>query len=131
MVAIREGPVDDGSDVTGPRFVLKIPQDMFEVESCLRNAGVQLLPCRNCLLLALGWSKTKGQWQRMFIMIPVGVCSIGRFGIVSYVDCTRIVLGYDRPAKVCSMDSCGVMSNLYFIRGVITHDRTSQNWSGR
>ena len=99
-----------GSNVTGPRSNLIIIQYMFEVESCLRN-GMQLLPCRKCLLLAQGGSKTKSQWQGRFTISPAKVCSIvDSFGITSNVNCNGSVLGYDRPAKVCSMNHFGVMS---------------------
>ena len=60
VVAIQKDPGHGVSNDTGPRSDVIIPQDMFEVESCLSN-GMQLLPCRNGLLLALGWSKVKGQ----------------------------------------------------------------------
>ena len=49
VVAIQKGPVDGvlGNVTDGPRCNLIIPQNMFAVESCLRN-GMQLLPYAVC-----------------------------------------------------------------------------------
>ena len=81
MVAIQKGSVGGESKVTGPRGTLIIPQDMFEVESCLRDS-VELLPGRSLLLLELGWSKAKWQWWGRIFISPANGHSMGKFRVM-------------------------------------------------